>query len=59
MHGQKKGFSYHYDEAKIMAYARLSVREKLEWLYQANQFCKKAVRGKTRKIWESFRDGAI
>lgn len=56
---KKKGFSYHYTDQQIKAYSRLTVREKLEWLYQANQFCKKAIRGKTKKIWESFRAGKI
>ena len=59
MGGAKKGFSYSYDDQKIKEYARLTAREKLEWLYEANQFCKKALTGKTRKIWESFRAGKI
>ena len=59
MSAQKKGFYYIYDDEKIRSYARLSAREKLEWLYEANQFCKKALKGKTRKIWEAFREGKI
>jgi hypothetical protein len=45
--GSKKGFSYSYDEEKINAYASLAAKEKLEWLYEANQFSKKAIKGKT------------
>lgn len=56
---EKKGFSYSYDDEKIKAYSRLSARKKLEWLYEANQFCRKAVKGKVRRIWESFRAGKI
>ena len=55
----KKGFFYSYDARKIKEYSRLSAKEKLEWLYEANQFCKKALKGKTRKIWEAFRAGTI
>ncbi len=57
--GSKKGFSYSYDEEKIKAYASLAAKEKLEWLYEANQFSKKAIKGKTRKVWEAFRAGTI
>lgn len=55
----KKGFSHYYSEEKIREYASLAAKEKLEWLYEANQFCKKAIKGKTRKTWESFRMGTI
>jgi hypothetical protein len=59
MNAKRKGFYYTYDEQKIKEYSNISAREKLEWLYEANQFCKKNIKGKTRKIWESFRSGAI
>lgn len=55
----KKGFSYRYDDEKMKEYASLAAKEKLEWLYEANQFCKKAIKGKTRKVWEAFRAGTV
>lgn len=59
MRKERRGFSYSYDDQKIKAYSRLSAKEKLEWLYEANQFCKKVLKGKTRKFWEFFRRGTI
>jgi hypothetical protein len=56
---KSKGFYYSYDSARIKAYADLSVKEKLEWLYQANQFCKKAIKGRRQRIWKAFREGAV
>lgn len=47
------------EKRRIVAYARLSAKEKLEWLYEASEFCKKAIRGRTRKSWESFGRGLL
>ena len=55
----KKGnaFFSRCEKRRMVAYARLSAKEKLEWLYEASEFCKKAIRGRTRKNWESFGRG--
>ena len=55
----KKGFTYSYTEEQIRAYSKLSTREKLKWLEEANRFCAKAITGRRKKIWEKFRKGEI
>ncbi|OGX04775.1 MAG: hypothetical protein A3G87_02920 [Omnitrophica bacterium RIFCSPLOWO2_12_FULL_50_11] len=56
---KRKGFRHSYTLDQIRAYSKLSARNKLLWLEEANRFCQKAIKGKTRKIWESFRNGTI
>ncbi len=56
---RKKGFRYYCTAKDILAYSRLSAKDKLNWLEAANQFTYKALRGKTKKVWEMFRRGEI
>ena len=56
---KRKGFSHAFTLGDILAYRRLSAEDKLNWLEEANRFCYKAIKGKTRKIWEGFRQGKI
>jgi len=55
MHKGKGAFLLHLEKQRIVAYARLSSKEKLEWLCAASEFCKKAVRGRARESWLSSR----
>jgi len=54
-----KGFSYYLEDEKIISYLSLSPRMRLEWLEEIDEFNRKALRGKRRKIWEKFRRGEI
>lgn len=56
---RRKGFSYTCTIEEIRAYSRLSAKDKLNWLEEANRFSHKAIKGKTKKIWEKFRQGKI
>lgn len=56
---KRKGFGHSYTISDIVAYGRLSAEQKLNWLEDANRFCQKAIKGKTKKIWEAFRQGKI
>ncbi len=56
---KRKGFGHSYTVNDILAYSRLSAENKLNWLEEANRFCHKAIKGKTKKIWEAFRQGKI
>ncbi len=59
MKTKKKGFSYYLEDEKIISYLALSPRMRLEWLEEIEEFNRKALRGKRRKIWEKFRRGDI
>ncbi len=56
---KKKGFSYHLSLDDIRKYLALSTQDKLNWLEEANRLNSKALRGKTKRIWEMFRRGEI
>lgn len=56
---KRKGFRHAYTLEQIAEYSRLSAREKLEWLEEANRFCAKALKGDRKRFWEMFRAGKI
>lgn len=56
---KKKGFRHAYTLEQIREYRKLSARDKLNWLEEANRFSHKAIRGDRKKIWEKFRRGEI
>jgi hypothetical protein len=53
------GFSYTYDEKTLKAYLALSLKDRLEWLEEANAFLYKFTPPKNREIWQKFRRGEI
>jgi len=56
---KKKGFVLHYTEEQIRDYERLSAKDKLNWLEEANRFIHRVMPSRTKKIWEMFRRGEI
>ncbi len=56
---QRKGFRHAFTQQDIIEYSRLSARDKLNWLEEANRFSHTMLRGKTKKIWDKFRRGEI
>ncbi len=56
---KRKGFRHVSSFKEIRAHMHLSAKHKLEWLEAANQFCQKTISGRTKRIWERFRQGTI
>ena len=56
---KRKGFRHAYSLESILAYRKLSAKDKLTWLEEANIFCHKFIKGKRKSIWEAFRQGKI
>jgi hypothetical protein len=56
---KRKGFFYYLEDEKIIEYLNLSPRMRLEWLEEIDEFNRKALTGKRRKIWERLRRGEI
>ncbi len=56
---KRRGFHYTVSLEDIRAYKKLPLKDKLTWLEEANQFSHKMIRGRTRRIWEAFRQGRI
>ena len=50
-------FSFELDHEKIKQGLRLSPKERLDWLEEANHFLQKALTPKQKKIWEKIRKG--
>ena len=55
----KKGFEFHCAVDNIRSYCKLSAKDKLNWLEEANRFTFKMLPEETKKIWEQFRHGEI
>ena len=53
------GYSYFVTLPQIREYRRLSLRQKLVWLENANRFSYQMIKGKTRLNWEALRKGKI
>lgn len=56
---KRKGFYYVCTEDQIREYRCLSLTDKLKWLWEANQFSHKMIKGKRKRIWEDFRAGNV
>ena len=54
-----KGYRYEMTLQQIREYSKLTPRQKLNWLEEANRFSFRAIRGKTKIIWEMFRSGTM
>lgn len=55
----RKGFSFHPTREALVAYAKLSAKQKLEWLEEINRFLYNAMPKSRRRIAEKFRSGEI
>ncbi len=51
-----KKFSYRQDIEQIREYMKLSPEEKLQWLYEANEFNREALTEKTKRVRDYFRN---
>jgi hypothetical protein len=54
-----KGFSYAFEDEKILAYMKLTVQDKLKWLEEINKFNELFLGKKEKKIREKLRQGEI
>lgn len=55
MRDKRKGYSFRCSKKQIVEYSRLSLEEKMRWLYEANEFSRQFLRGKRLDAWESMR----
>lgn len=55
----RKGYGYHVTEEQIRKYRRLTPRQKLEWLEEANAFTEKFASKRTKRLHKMFRRGEI
>jgi len=53
-----KGFSYYIEDEVLKEYKRMSVEQKLAWLYAAN-LLENGLSKKTRRLHEKFRRALI
>ncbi len=55
----RKGYRYHVDDGQIRRYGRLTPKQKLEWLEEANAFVNKFLPERNRRLQQMFRKGEI
>jgi len=55
----RKGYGYHVTDKQIRRYRRLTPRQKLEWLEEANAFTEKFAPEKAKRFHKMFRRGEI
>ena len=55
----RKGYGYHVSEEQLRKYLSLTTKEKLEWLYEANEFTNKFASGGAKRLHGMFRRGEI
>lgn len=55
----RKGYGYHVTDEQIRKYRRLTPRQKLEWLEEANAFTEKFAPERARRLHKKFRNGEI
>jgi hypothetical protein len=51
---KSKAYTFIPSQENLIRFSKLSARQKLEWLAEANGFINKFVSGKKRKAWERF-----
>ncbi len=54
-----RGYRYVVSREQIRKYMRLTPKQKLEWLEEANDFINKFLPEESRRIQEKFRRGLI
>jgi len=54
-----KGLIYTLEDEKITEYMALSVEDKLQWLYEMNEFNRLFLTGKEKEVMERLREGRI
>ena len=55
----RKGYSYYVTDEQIRRYSRLTPKQKLEWLEEANAFVNKFLSERSRCQQRMFRRGEI
>ncbi len=56
---RRKGFEHYPGTEVLKKYARLSAKQKLEWLEEINRFLWKALSPEKKRLVEKFRRGEI
>lgn len=56
---KKKGCASLPTLEQIKEYSKLSPKDRLNWLEEANRFSRKAIKGKRKVIWEALRKGDL
>lgn len=54
-----RGFSYTFEDEKIIEYMKLSTEDKLNWLEEINTFTYMVLNEKERKVREKLRTGEL
>ncbi len=54
-----KGYNYYVTIEQIRRFSRLTARQKLEWLEEANAFVNKFLPERSRRLQQLFRSGKI
>ncbi len=54
-----KGFHYHLEDEKILAYMKLTTEEKLQWLYEINQLTQAVLSEKEKEFRNKLRRAEI
>lgn len=56
---KRKGFASLPTMRQIEQYQKLSLKDRLNWLEEANAFARKTIKGKRKMTWEAFRKGTL
>jgi hypothetical protein len=54
-----RGFRHHHTDEELAAYRRLTVEQKLRWLYEAWRFTADFLPAERREAWRRMRAGEI
>ena len=56
---KKGGFSYNFSASELKEYMKLPIKENFRWLRDANNMCRRLLKGKSLRIWNNIRDEKI